>query len=231
MKLRIIPNPRKPWALKLARDLRDFLGKRHRVVRRNADATVCIGGDGTILYAYQQGRLEGAVLGIGSEKSYICQLRRDSWKRITRLLERKQIKIMPLEAYIGKKRFSALNDFVIHATRYRVVEMAVAAGGKRASFEGDGMVASSALGSAAYAYSAGGRRLKPQERKMSLVPICPYKRAFLPRVLGKESKISITVGSDCAFIADGVFIRNLRKGEIVRIRKGKDVIFFEGVGR
>jgi NAD+ kinase len=101
---------------------------------------------------------------------------------------------------------------------------------KTISFEGDGIIVSSSVGSAAYAYSAGGEKFKPTERKLVLVPICPYKRAMKSEVLNEGGSISIKVGADCAFIVDGIFIRKLRTGEIVNVEKGSDMIFFSGVG-
>ncbi len=232
MKLKIIANPKKSWAAALAREAALLLKRGgHRIVQHGADATVCIGGDGTILYANHQKKIEGAVLGIGSTKSYICQLRKQSWRgRMAKALRRKKIRIMTLDARMGKKHYNALNDFVVHATHFRVAELIVSAGGRRASFEGDGVIVSTPLGSAAYAYSAGGIKMAPAQRKISIVPICPYKRAFSPSVLPPGGTVSIRPGSDCAFIVDGIYVRRLRKGEMVRIRKGRDVILFEGVG-
>jgi NAD+ kinase len=137
---------------------------------------------------------------------------------------------MTLDALVGKKHYNSLNDFVIHATHFRVAELSVSAAGKRVSFEGDGVIISTPLGSAAYAYSAGGIKMTPVQRKISIVPICPYKRAFLPSVLPPQGQVSVTPGSDCAFIVDGIYVRRLRKGEVVRIRKARDIALFEGVG-
>ncbi|HSB47841.1 MAG TPA: hypothetical protein VLD37_07555 [Candidatus Bilamarchaeum sp.] len=232
MKIKIIANPKKTWAVELASRLAPELsGAGHRVVKKGAEATICIGGDGTILYASHRGRIEGAILGIGGDKSYICQLHNRDWRdMLLPALARGHERIMTLDCAIGEMRYVALNDVVVHATHYRVAEMDVSVDGSMTSFEGDGMIVSTPLGSAAYAYSAGGEKLKPIERKISLVPICPYKRAFRPGLLGEGSKIEITVGSDCAFITDGIFVRNLKKGERVSVRKGPDVTFFGGVG-
>lgn len=227
--MKIIPNPRKPWALKLARELKAFL-KVSKAGR--ADATVCIGGDGTILYANHQNRLKGPVIGIGSKKSYICQLTKERWKEAAKILEKnKKIRIMALEARIKGRKFTAINDFVIHAKDYRVIILDVTTGKTRAVFEGDGIIASSAIGSAAYAYSAGGKKFGPAERKISVVPICPYKRAFKPAVIGERQAVRIKVLDPAAFIADGIFIKNLKKNETVQIKKGRDIMFFEGVGK
>jgi NAD+ kinase len=236
MKIKIIANPKKSWAVELAGALAPILtGAGHKVVKRGADATICIGGDGTILYASHRKRIEGPILGIGGDKSYICQIHRNDWKeKLLPSLGGGREKIMALECAVGAKRFIALNDVVVHATHYRVAEMDVSIETEErkleAQFEGDGMIISTPLGSAAYAYSAGGEKLKPKERKISLVPICPYKRAFLPKVLPENSRITIKAGSDCAFITDGIFVRNLKKGESVFVKKGPDMIFFGGVG-
>jgi len=236
MKIKIYSNPKKDWAKALASELAEFLTEaKHTIVRRGAQATICIGGDGTILYANHKKRVEGTVLGIGSEKSYICQLTKDNYKeKILALLESEnKQKIMALECEINGKRYIALNDAVIHATHYRVAEMEVSVQGSenKASFEGDGMIISTALGSAAYAFSAGGAKMAPTERKLSLVPISPYKRAFSPQVLSEDATVSISVGSDCAFIIDGIFVRRLKKGEVVHAKKGRDVMFFPGTGK
>lgn len=239
MRIKLIANPKKDWARALAREIASYLTQdtEHKTVRSMADATICIGGDGTILYAGYKKRLEGAIIGIGGDKSYICQLHRKRWREgLSGLLSSGRVeKIMTLECVIGQRRFCAINDAVIHATHYRVAEMDVSVKTQntkhKTQFEGDGLIISTALGSAAYAYSAGGERILPTESKLSLVPICPYKRAFSPTVLGEDSRAEVTVGSDCAFIIDGIFVRRLRKGEIVRARMGAAMEFFEGSGK
>lgn len=233
MKLKLIPNPKKTWTKRAAAEVRSFLRKKgYQTVRRGADATICIGGDGTILYANHMYRLQGPVIGIGTKNSYICQLNRNTWKKkLIRLLEKgRKVSTMAIRARVGRHRFSALNDFVMHVRGYRLIKMDVRLDRKRSSFHGDGIIISSALGSAAYAYSAGGRKLGPTERKISIVPICPYRRAFSPAVLGEDGKVSVKADKDCAFIIDGIFVRHLRKGEEVLFEKGDVVTFFEGVG-
>lgn len=231
MKLKIIPNPKKKWALELASELSTYLARDHEIIKKKAEVTICIGGDGTILYANHKKRLEGTILGIGGDKSYICQLHNNNWQdKIHSVLSSDKQNIMSLECSIGSKKFIALNDIVIHATHYRVAEMDLLFGKKKISFEGDGMIVSSPLGSTGYAFSAGGDKLKPAERMISLVPICPYRRAFSPKLLSENETIDIAVGNDCAFITDGIFVRRLKKGETVTVKKGPDMIFFSGVG-
>jgi len=233
MRVKLIPNPRKDWTEELCSKVASFLSRNgHDIVDRKADATVCIGGDGTILYANHKRRLQGAIAGIGTGTSYICQLRRDSWRdEILPMLDRRRtIRVMSIDAEADGHRFNALNDYVVHSNDYRLIRMEVTAGGRTVGFLGDGLIISSALGSPAYAYSAGGAELPPTDRAISLVPIAPYRRAFSPVMLGEGDKVSVKVRNDCAFIIDGIFVRHLKQGQTVTVKKGSDAEFFEGVG-
>ena len=226
MKLKLIANPRKDWAEELQEKLSDHLkSSGHEIVASGADATICIGGDGTILYANHSNMLEGPVAGIGTKKSYICQVDRENWKGIYDVLKRKTVKIMTIKATVNGKEYSALNDFVFHAKDYRVITIKEG----DSSFRGDGIIISTALGSASYAYSAGAEILPPESREISVVPICPYRRASSPKIVSGESKIPIETEEECAFIADGIFVANIKQK--VNIEKGDDVLFFEGVGK
>lgn len=233
MKFKIIANPKKEWASELVKEVEALLKESgHAVTEKNADVTICIGGDGTILYSNHKKILEGPVIAIGTETSYICQLKRKTWKEeLPKLLETgNKITVMTLIAKVGDEEFSAINDFVVHAKDYRVLEITVDDSEKTQSFHGDGLIVSSALGSAGYAYSAGGDKLDPKERKISIVPICPYKRTFLPVSFDENKRIKVHFSKDCAFITDGIFLKNLKKDENVLIEKGNDITFFEGVG-
>ncbi len=232
MKIKIINNPAKDWTSGLAQDVGTFLEKNnHSIVDAGADATICIGGDGTILFANYKKTVEGPILGIGTKKSYICQLERESWREnIIQALLGPTVSIMPIKALVEGKEFVALNDFVLHAMNYRVIEIAVSDNGQVSVFRGDGLIVSSALGSSAYAYSAGGEQLSPTEKKIVVVPIAPYKRAFAPEVLPDSYSISISSKQECVFISDGVFVSDLPPLTKVNIEKGDDILFFAGVG-
>jgi NAD+ kinase len=232
MKIKIITNPKKDWTAPLSEEVKKLLEDNlHQVVEAGADATVCIGGDGTVLYAHHQGELEGTVLGIGTLKSYICQITKEDWKdKIFDVLQSEPFTVMTLKAQVDGKGLIALNDFVVHAKDYRVLTMEIERPGKTSQFRGDGIIISSPMGSPAYAYSAGGEQLSPDERKIVVVPIAPYRRAFSPEVLPEDATITITTNKDFAFITDGVFISELEGATKVNIQKGDDIQFFHGVG-
>ncbi len=232
MKIKITSNPKKDWTAPLADEVAKLLEDNlHEVVEEGADATICIGGDGTILYSHHQGELEGTVLGIGTMKSYICQITRDDWKdKIFDVLQSEPFTVMTLKAQVNGKELIALNDFVVHAKDYRVLTMEVSHSGETSKFRGDGIIVSSSIGSPAYAYSAGGEEFPPDERKIVVVPIAPYRRAFSPEVLTEDTTIIIATNKDFAFITDGMFISELEGATKVNIQKGDDIQFFHGVG-
>jgi len=234
MRIKIISNPKKGWAKRLSHQVRSLLEKHgYELTEKDPDATLCIGGDGTILYANHMGMIEGAVLGIGGKTSFVCQIRNSSWKKelLSILSKNKTENLMMLEAGTGAKKLRALNDFVIHTPDYRVVTIYLKINGKEHSFEGDGVIISSAVGSAGYAYSAGGKKLKPTAKKIAVVPICPYKRAFKPIVLEPGTKVRIRCDRESAFILDGMFIRHLKKNERITITGNGFMEFFSGVGK
>lgn len=227
-KIKVISNPKKPWAEKIARQLTDYLIARgFQSAQNNADLTVCIGGDGTILYANHGGQIAGAVLGIGGDKSVICQLTKDNWKRkiLHMLREGKTENRQLLFASTKEQGYTAINDFVIHCKDYRVIEIDVDVNGHHHHFEGDGIIVSTATGSYAYAYSAGGKRMRPRSKRVQVVPICPYKREFKPHILPGSSVVQIKVDRESGFIVDGIFIRDLVPGESVTIKSGGFIRF------
>ncbi len=232
MKIKITTNPKKDWTAPLAEEVKKLLEDNlHDIVEEAADATICIGGDGTVLYAHHQGMLEGTVLGIGTLKSYICQITKEDWNdKIFDVLQSEPFTVMTLKAQVDGKELIALNDFVVHAKDYRVLTMEVTHSGKSSKFRGDGIIISTSMGSPAYAYSAGGDALLPDERKMVVVPIAPYRRAFSPEVLSDDTTITITTNKDFAFITDGILISELVGATKVNIQKGDDIQFFHGVG-
>ncbi len=228
MKVKVVANRTKGWAVKLLPSLKALLKKSgHKVVDRGADATICVGGDGTILYAFQKGRIEGAVLGIGSERSFVCHLKRTQWRKVVDVLKRKTFKTPTLVVETGKERFRAINDVVFHSSDFRVLEIDVH-NGKPCCFLGDGLIACTPIGSTAYAYSAGGKELSYRSKQMQLVPICPYRRAAR-HTTAKEAHIRVKGKS--ALIVDGFVKQRSAKGFKARVYLGEPIAIFEGAGK
>jgi NAD+ kinase len=89
------------------------------------------------------------------------------------------------------------------------------------------MIISTPTGSTGYAYSAGGKILPLNSKKIELVPICPYKRAFQTSTAGENTEISMSCDRSSSLIIDGIFIRKLKHGEMVKVKKDKALVFLE----
>jgi len=227
-KIRLITNPKKEWAKEQARQIRRVLEQSgFEIAETGAELTICIGGDGTILYANHDGNIQGAVLGIGGDKSKICLLHKERWRSglLQLIRQGKTEKRQMLAASFSGRKLRAINDFVLHSNDYRIIEITLWINGNRHFFEGDGLILSSATGSYAYAYSAGGKRLRPRSRRIQAVPIAPYLRAFKPHILPSSSEISISIDRDSAFIVDGIFIDEIRPGQRIVIKSGGFIKF------
>ncbi len=232
-KVRILPNSRKGWAVKLAKKLASFLrGHGIAVAHRGVGATICIGGDGTIFYANHKNRISGPVLGIGSRTSVVCQLRKDNWKsRLLQLLRGRVEKRQKLSVIAPGRKITAINDVVVHTHDYRIIRIFISTGrgrsngGKKYVFDGDGVIVSTATGSTGYAYSAGGRVMAAGSKKLQVVPICPYMRSVSPVIVDENAEITISADRSSDLIVDGIHIVRLRPKKVISVRIGQMVAF------
>lgn len=241
-KIKILTNPKKAWAKELSHTVRKFLiSKGYKIVKKGADVSICIGGDGTILFAHHKNRLEGKILGIGSKTSYLCQIRNYNWKeKLIPILEADDT-FAPLSLVCSTSNskpslYTAINDFVIHSIDYRVVEISLlvkspASQTKEFSFRGDGLIVSTPIGSNAYAYSAGGEKVDPKSQSIQIVPICPFKRQIGPMIFDSNVVLEISAKKRCALIKDGIFAKFIESDTPLRINNlAGNIILLSGVG-
>ncbi|MDO8554897.1 MAG: hypothetical protein Q7S22_08865 [Candidatus Micrarchaeota archaeon] len=227
-KVKVLPNYNKPWAKSLALRVKKFLRKhKFQIVRQNEDIAVCIGGDGTILYANHKRKFQHTVFGIGTKTSYMCALRKDNWRKwLVHLLRNgKYENRLLVNAAIKDKDYEAMNDVVVHSNDFRVITIFLEVDGKSYQFEGDGIIISTPMGSSAYAYSAGGKMLNPASRQIEIVPICPYKRTIKPFLVSPDSKITVSCDRTWTLIIDGIKIRKVGHKEKLNVTVGRTIRF------
>ncbi|MFP3949761.1 MAG: NAD(+)/NADH kinase [Candidatus Micrarchaeia archaeon] len=227
MKVKVIWNSTKKWAIKAAEEVKSFLKqKKIRVVKSRPDFTIVIGGDGTIIYHRE--KLEGLVFGIGSEKSFICQSTRDNWREVLSALVSKPSyeERMMLEIIHRKKKYTALNDGALMSRNHDVITVSVGINGDEYCFDADGVVVSSPTGSTAYAYSAGGPVIEPSIEAIGIVPVAPDKRLFDPVVVGPTHRIFLSSPNPAHLVIDGKKEIKLKKGEKVRVSRHRKTMKF-----
>ncbi len=96
----------------------------------------------------------------------------------------------------------------------------------------DGIIASTALGSTAYHFSASGHACHPGVRAIHLTPICPHSPRLAPLTLPAEARIAFDViQSDkrpVRAVADGVGHQNVARIEIERADVDVRLAFLDG---
>lgn len=221
MKIRIFHNPEKAWAARTARELEAYLAKRgHPACKKGADATVMIGGDGTVIH--HKGDIEGILVGIGSKRSGICQLSRDSWKGgIERMLHAKPEETFMLEAVINGRKYDIMNDIAIRSADFRAVHTRVSCPYMDQGFFGDGINVCGRLGSTGYNRSLLGPVLLKSDA-IVVAPIAPILQQ--PNALVMPfCRISIGCMESACCVIDGQ--HTVKMGKTIIIRKGKRILY------
>ena len=166
----------------------------------DAEIVVVLGGDGTILRAAELTRgtrvpLVGINLG---HVGFLAESEREELRDVVQRIAARDYEVeeravvdvrvdLPGEdhPYLGW----ALNEATVEkANRERMIEVAIEVDGRAlSSFGCDGVVMSSATGSTAHAFSAGGPVVWPDVDAMLLVPLSAHALFARPLVVGPKS--------------------------------------------
>jgi NAD+ kinase len=181
---------------------------RRRVRGGEFDMLIAVGGDGSMLRA---GHLcapsSVPILGVNLGRlGFLIQIDRREWREYFQ-------KILAGEAWIENRMMlraehvrageslghsNALNEVVVGRGQYlRPVRLTALVDDRElTSYVADGLIASTATGSTAYALAAGGPILPPELRNILLVPIAPHLSVDRAVVLAAGSSVSIVIKSE-----------------------------------
>lgn len=195
-----------------------------------ADLIFVLGGDGTMLHALKShpGKvLLGVNLGTVGFMSGMSPENIESG--VEQVLEGglhvQEYRMLEIEAE-GERRL-AVNDAVLVKNRpHQITSVEAYVGGERlASYQCDGLIAATPLGSTAYALSAGGPIISGDVQCYTLVPIAPHSLVSRPMVLGEEQHTELTLSGRGALLTlDGEEPRELEAGTTVGVRMSKESI-------
>lgn len=186
---------------------------RRRVRGGEFDMLVVAGGDGSVLRA---GHLcapsKVPILGVNlGSIGFLIQVEREEWREYFD-------KLLNGEAWIENRmmlhaehfragelvgNWDALNEVVVGRGQVlRPVRLSAEVDGRHlTSYVADGLIASTATGSTAYALAAGGPILPPELRNILLVPIAPHLSVDRAVVLAEGSEVSIRVNGENAVLS------------------------------
>jgi NAD+ kinase len=216
---------------------------RKRLKRGDFDLMIAVGGDGTMLRAGHLCAPSGVpVLGIKLGRlGFLMQVDYREWREMLERLIKGEAWIehrmmLSAEHVRGGESLShwqALNEVVVgRGLILRPVRLEANVDGRLlTTFVCDGLIASSATGSTAYALAAGGPILPPELRNILLLPIAPHLSMDRAVVLAEGSSVSIVVKSDNSVVSvDGQPALSLEEGDHVDVRASEYTVQFARFG-
>ncbi len=186
---------------------------RRRTQAGEFDVLIAMGGDGTMLRAGHLCAPSGVpILGIMMGRlGFLMQVRRGEWPQMLDRLFKgegwiEQRMMLAAEHIRGGEtlaKWQALNEVVVgRGMALRAVRLVASVDGRPlTTYVCDGLIASSATGSTAYALAAGGPILPPDLRNILLVPIAPHLSVDRAVVLAEGATVSIIVQSENSVVS------------------------------
>jgi NAD+ kinase len=178
------------------------------------------------------------VLGVNKGRlGFLFQVEDDGWKKmLDRLLagdfwveNRMMLRAEHLRSGESLGTWQAVNDVVVARGQYlRPIHIRAEVDGQYlTTYVADGLIASSATGSTAYALAAGGPILPPEVRNILLIPIAAHLSMERGVVLFEGSSVSITVLSENAALSvDGQLPVGLAEEDRVDVCASENTVKF-----
>lgn len=205
-------------------------GLRKRVKHGEFDMLITVGGDGSVLRAGHLCAPSGVpILGVNLGRlGFLIQIDRREWRGyLDKLLNgeawienRMMLRAEHIRAGESLGTSHALNEAVVgRGQNLRPVRLTALVDTRQlTSYVSDGLIASTATGSTAYALAAGGPILPPELRNILLVPIAPHLSVDRAVVLSEGSSVSIVVNSENAVLSvDGQPPSPLMEDDVVNV--------------
>jgi len=225
----ILHDARNPVATLHAAALRERLDES----ALDPELVVVIGGDGFLLHTVSEQGLGKIFLGLNAGRVGFLLNDVSSWDAVVAALQHntwRAHRFPVLEANCvspeGRETMvRAVNDVYLERASGQTARLAVTVDGAVVvdTLVADGIIVSTALGSTAYSFSAGGPACHPALRLLGVTPICPHLPRLSPFSLPETCTISIRVLSSARrpvrAVADG---RDVQQVERVDVRVGPD---------
>ncbi|MBR2896543.1 MAG: NAD(+)/NADH kinase [Oscillospiraceae bacterium] len=209
-----------------------------REALQDANAIVCLGGDGTLLHiAKEASEKDVPILGVNiGSLGFMAELESRELSQLEHLtagdysVEERMMLDVSVTAD-GRTVFSdrALNDVVItKGTVARIIQADVYCDGSRIySLCGDGVIVCTPTGSTGYSLSAGGPILDPTVRNILITPICAHRPQTASMVLGADRVLTVQAersGRRSAFLSvDGGKAFRLTQNCTIKISASESV--------
>lgn len=240
----VVANPHRPETLEAAQVARTALESAGVTVCTEfapgvdapIEAALVLGGDGTMLHAAEMTRGAGIpLLGVNLGRvGFLAELERDDVTHASIRLAQGAYEVEhrgTLDVTVTLPDGStatgwALNEATVERANLRTtVEVALDIDDRPLSTFGcDGVVISTATGSTAHAFSAGGPVLWPDVDAMLVVPLAAHALFARPLVVGPASRVAVHIlersASDGQVVLDGARAIDMPRGSRLEARRG-----------
>lgn len=244
----IVANPHRPETLEAGEDVARVLADAGidastdfaSATNGPFEAAIVLGGDGTMLHAARMTHGSGIpLLGVNLGRvGFLAELEREDVARAAQRLadgnyfveQRQTLHITVSHADGRVEQTWALNEAALErADRLRTLEVTLAVDDQPlSSFGCDGVVVSTATGSTAHAFSAGGPVMWPDVDAILCVPLAAHALFARPLVIGPSSSFTIALvpGSDAAgqVALDGAESIDVAPGSRIDVRRGDTTV-------
>ena len=178
---------------------------RQRVIEKQFDVVIALGGDGTMLRAGKLCALNAVpVMGINMGSfGFLIEIQQTDWPQYIQPLiegkwmieERMMMTVELIRSGSVINTWEALNDVVIaRGAVMRPIHIHVRINqADLTTYVSDGLVVSTATGSTAYSMAVGGPVLQPELRNMVIIPIAPHLCLDRGLVLQEDEKVEVSI--------------------------------------
>ncbi len=212
---------------------------RNRVKSNQFDVLIAFGGDGTILRAgHLCAPYNVPILGLNKGRlGFLFQIDDQGWEpALDRLLAgeywvENRMMLSAEHFRAGEKlgTWQAVNDVVVaRGGMMRPIHIRASIDEQYlTTYVCDGLIASTATGSTAYALAAGGPILPPELRNILFIPIAPHLSVDRAVVLAEGATVSMIVLSENSIMSiDGQTPIGLDEDDRITVRAGENTVKF-----
>ncbi|MFN4245062.1 MAG: NAD(+)/NADH kinase [Brevinematia bacterium] len=172
---------------------------------KRPDFVICVGGDGTILYASRLFSVyEVPIAGVNVGKlGFLMHFSKDEIPYLIELIKTQKYEVenrmmIKSEVIFGdNEKYSnySLNEVVVTRGKFhRLIDVEVFVDGEFLNnYRGDGIIVATPTGSTAYSLSAFGPILTPTMENIIITPICPHTLSARSIVLSKDANVKLKV--------------------------------------
>ncbi|KAJ4937307.1 hypothetical protein JOQ06_001886 [Pogonophryne albipinna] len=188
------------------------------------DLIICLGGDGTLLYASSlfQGSVPPVMAFHLGSLGFLTPFKFESYKtEVAKVFEGNAA--ITLRSRLKVKVLQVLNEVVVDRgpSSYLSNVDLYLDGRLITSVQGDGVIVSTPTGSTAYAAAAGASMIHPNVPAIMVTPICPHSLSFRPIVVPAGVELMITLSPDARNTAwvsfDGRKRQEIQHGDCIKI--------------